>query len=381
MLTTLDTIPEVARIDRVQTTIVDLPFRRLQKFARFEARNQSSLLIRINTSCGAEGIGEAIVPCGPWWSGDSIEAMQITIERYLAPALIGQNPYDIDRLMSELGGLVRDNRFAKAGVEMALMDLVGKLLDVPCQVLLGGMRRDACPVAWPIASGDAARDADEIEAMLASGRASAFKVKMGATRIRDDIVRIERLACAIDGRAGLRVDPNESWTEIEALGALSELARIGVELIEQPLERRAIDASARLAAKSPVPIMIDEGVQTEADTIEVVRKHAAHLISLKLMKAGGMRASKRMADIAEAAGIPLYLGTFLETSLGTAAGLHLGAGVGLLPLGGEIIGPMLLAEDIAANPVSYRNGAAQLPEGPGLGIELDEDRVRRFTRA
>lgn len=380
MLKTLGASGIQTRIDNVSTQIVDLPFRRLQQFARFEARTQSSLLIRIRTSCGAVGIGESVVPCGPWWSGDSVEAMQLTVEKYLAPQLIGKNPSNIDVLMNELGATVRDNRFAKAGIEMALMDLLGKLLGVPCHVLLAGQRRDRCPVAWPLASGDPVQDAEEIDQMLGSGRASAFKVKMGATQINEDLKRISALAEAISGRAGLRVDPNESWTEIEALGALPKLAEIGVELVEQPVGRQSMDAMARITANSPVPIMIDEGAQTETDAIEVVKRNAAHLISLKVMKAGGLRASKRMADIAQSAGMPLYLGTFLETSLGTSAGLHLAVGVELLPFGGEVIGPMLLAEDIAANSIVYENGAAHLPDGPGLGIVLDEEKISFYVR-
>ena len=98
------------------------------------------------------------------------------------------------------------------------------------------------------------------------------------------------------------------------------------------------------------------------------------------MKAGGLRASKRMADIAAAGGLALYMGTFLESSLGTAADLQLAATLETLPYGGEIVGPMLLADDIVTQPIVYENGAAILPEGPGLGVALDEDKVRSLTR-
>ena len=275
----------------------------------------------------------------------------------------------------------RGNRFARAGIEMALLDLTGRLLGVPVHVLLGGRLRDRVPVAWPLASGDPGRDRDEIDEMLGTGRASAFKVKMGAETLRSDLARVAALAEALAGRAGLRVDPNESWTEIDAMAALPRLREIGVELIEQPVPREQPAALARIAAAAGVPIMVDEGVCTEADMLDVACRGAAHLVSLKVMKSGGLHASARIAAIAAAAGIPAYLGTFLESSLGTAAGLHLAAAIPDLPFGGEVIGPMLLAEDLTHMPVAYEGGAALLPAGPGLGVSPDPDLIERFARA
>lgn len=373
--------PAPARISTVETVIVDLPFRRLQRFARLDARSQSSLLVRVRTHDGLEGIGEAVVPCGPWWSGDSVEAMKITIDRYLAPNLIGQDPHDAEAIFADLARVVRNNAFAKAGIEIALLDLVGKLHDLPIHALFGGRSRRACPVAWPLASGSTDKDIDEIDEMLGSGRASAFKVKMGATEMAADLARIGSLTHALEGRAGLRVDPNESWTEADALRALPALAEMGVEMIEQPVERSFLDSMARITARSKVAIMIDEGAQSETEMIEVAKRQAAHLVSIKLMKSGGVRSAKRMADIATAAGIPVYMGTFLESSIGTAAGMQLAATFGRLPFGGEIIGPLLLAEDIVTEPLVYRDGALQLPDGPGLGVTLDEDKVRAFARS
>ena len=380
MLKTIETPVEPARIATVSTVIVDLPFRRLQRFARLDARAQNVLLVRIRTHDGVEGIGEATVPCGPWWSGDSVEAMKVTIDRYLAPGLIGQDPRDVAAIFARLGRAVRNNAFAKAGLEIALLDLIGKMHDLPVHALLGGRSRNACPVAWPLASGSLEQDIEEVDQMLGSGRASAFKVKMGATDLTADLTRISKLTQALEGRAGLRVDPNESWTEADAVRALPALAEMGVEMVEQPVERALLDGMARITARANLTIMIDEGAQSETDMIEVVKRNAAHMVSIKLMKSGGLWPAKRMADIATAAGVTLYMGTFLESSIGTAAGMQLAATCGRLPLGGEMIGPMLLAEDIVTRPLTYAGGALHLPDGPGLGVVLDEDKVRAFRR-
>ncbi|SLN71187.1 Muconate cycloisomerase 1 [Roseivivax jejudonensis] len=378
----LKTLPEgeTARIDRVETILVDLPFRRLQRFARLDATGQTSLLVRVTDSDGAEGIGEAIVPCGPWWSGDSVETMKIMIDAYFAPAMIGWPVMSVEAMLEGLDRVARGNAFAKAGLEMACLDLIGRRLDVPVHVLLGGARRTVCPVAWPLASGDPGKDRAEIDEMLETGRASAFKVKAGAGDLDADIARLTDLAAALDGRAGLRVDPNESWSEIEAIRALPKFAELGVELVEQPVPRERLACMSRIAARSTIPVMIDEGAWSETDMIEAVTTSAAHVVSLKIMKSGGIRAARRMADIAHAGGIMLYMGTFLETGIGTAAGLQLAASLPGLPFGGEIFGPMLQRDDLLVSPIRYEDGAAHLPEGPGLGIEIDEDKLRRYAR-
>ncbi len=368
------------RIVAIDTQIVDVPFRRLQRFARLDAHAQSSVVIQIQCSDGVVGVGESVVPCGPWWSGDSVEAMKLTIDRYLAPRLTGEVLRGLGPTLADLDRVARGNAFAKAGIEMALVDLIGKRLGVPAVELLGGAFRTECAVAWPIASGDAQKDRDEIEQMLGTGRASAFKVKMGAETLEPDLDRIEALMAALDGRAGLRVDPNEAWSETDAMRALPQLAAMGVDLVEQPVPREQMEVLARIAYCAPLPIMIDEGAQSEAQTLAAIRVHAAHILSLKLMKAGGLYASRRMADIAMTGGMSPYMGTFLETSIGTAAGLHLAASLPILPFGGEVVGPMLLADDIVMSPIRYENGAAQLPEGPGIGIELDEDKLRQYRR-
>ncbi|GFE66179.1 muconate/chloromuconate family cycloisomerase [Litoreibacter roseus] len=369
-----------ATVERIETAILDVPFKRTQRFARFEATAQTTVLVRLTASNGMQGIGEATVPCGPWWSGDAVETMKLMIDQYFAPEFVGLDLRNVEHALAGIARVARGNSFAKAGVEMALLDLLGRHVGLPVWALLGGKFRDECAVAWPLASGDLDTDLQEIDTMLSTGRASAFKVKMGSETLRRDLDRVQAYVTHLNGRAGVRVDPNEAWSFTDAKLALPRLQEMGIDMIEQPFDRVQLDWMSRMSARSGVPIMIDEGAQSEADVLRAVQSGAAHLLSLKIMKAGGLRASRRMADLAETGGMSLYMGTFLETSLGTAAGLHLAATCKALPLGGEVIGPMLMADDIAANPVAYTGGAAHLPDGPGLGIDLDEDRVAAMTR-
>lgn len=372
---------QTPQISSIETAILDVPFVRLQQFARFESRAQSTVLIRIKTDCEHEGIGEVVTPCGPWWSGDSVEAIKSTIDLYFAPQLVGANPLQSGSILRTLDKVSRGNAFAKAGIEMALLDLAGKIHQMPVHDLLGGKLRETLPIAWPIASGDLDQDKAEMHSMVQQSLARSFKVKMGMMPIAEDLLRVEQLCEeAVRLGASIRVDPNEAWTEVETRRALPLLADFGVEMVEQPLARWNLKGMARLNSVSAVTLMLDESICTSQEMLEAATLGSGSMVSLKLMKSGGLRRSQAIAHIAEAAGLCLYMGTFLETSVGTAANLHLAATLQNLPLGGETIGPLLMADDIVTCPISFKDGCAHLQEGVGLGVTLDEDKVSAFKR-
>lgn len=367
-------------IDDLETTIIDLPLRRLQQFTAMGARHQSAVLVVLRTDDGLTGIGEAVTPCGPWWSGDSVESIAATIDTYLEPVVVGTRPADLQRTLLAMDRVVYNASFAKAAIEMALFDLLGKALGCGVSTLLGGAVRDRLPLNWPLATGDVGRDADEGAEMRTRGLASGFKVKMGALAPDADLARLEALAQRLNGAAPLRVDPNEAWSEVTAASAIPRLEAVGVDLIEQPVARWNVDAMARLTDRARVGVMADEGVRTPPDMMETAKRRAASVVSLKLMKSGGLLASQRIAAIAQAAGIPVYVGTFLETGVGTAATMHLAATLGELPYGGEPVGPLLMDGDVVHSPQTYAEGALWLPDGDGLGVSLDLDRVAHHRR-
>ena len=174
------------------------------------------------------------------------------------------------------------------------------------------------------------------------------------------------------------MDANQGWDELTALATIPKLEPYGIELMEQPVPRWNVDALARIARRVDVPIMADEAVCTPHDAITLVRREAADVFALKLTKAGGLLPSKAVAAIADAAGLPCYLGCMIETGIGTAAYAHFGASTPAVTLGCELFGPLLLVEDVVKEPIRYERGEIVVPRGPGLGVELDEAQVRRF---
>ena len=195
-----------------------------------------------------------------------------------------------------------------------------------------------------------------------------------------DVARMRRLAGALEGRASLIVDANQAWDETTALRCLPILAEIGVTLIEQPLPAWNIAGMARLRTRSTVPLMADECVFSTHDMLDVARAGAADVVSLKLVKHGGLLAMREVASVARAAGIGLYGGCLLESSIGAAAHLQVFAGLRDLAWGCEHFGPQILTGDLVTEPLRFADFHIHLPTGPGIGVTLDQDKLRRYAR-
>ncbi len=367
-------------IDSVETIIVDLPLARLQRFAVKDSRTQSIVLIRTTNKDGITGIGEAVTPAGPWWGGESVETIKFMIDSYLTPTMLNQDPFLLNAILNRMDKVVFGNSFAKAGLEMALLDLQGRISECPLHVLLGGKIRDSLPCAWPLATGEVADEVAEAERMLEKGWHNRFKLKMGALDPEADIARASEIARALAGRCKVRVDPNESWDEVTAKKAIYQLSDVGIEIVEQPLPRESLSGMSRLTSQSSCAIMVDEGVRTLDQMLLCGQIHAADLVSIKIMKHGGILAAQKVANIATASGISLYMGTFLESSIGTAANMQFASTLESLPFGGELCGPNLIADDLAQQPMVYRDNALQLPEGHGIGVDIDEDKLAHYRR-
>lgn len=367
-------------IDGVETTLIDLPLRRVQRFAAVGANSTAVVLVRIRTTDGIEGIGEACTPSGPWWGGESVESIKLMIDTYIAPLLQNQDPFDTRGLMKRIDRKLFGNAFAKAAVEMALLDIQGKAANLAVCDLLGGRQRRSLPCSWPLASGDPGAEIEEAESRIEARQFNIFKLKMGFLDPEEDVARACAVAAALEGRASVRVDPNESWDETICKWAIPRMEEAGVCMIEQPIARDDLAGSARITGRSRAAVMLDESLCTEKDMLRIARLRAADMVSIKVMKSGGLLPSRRIADIAEAGGISLYMGTFLECSVGTAANMQLAATFGDLPFGGELSGPGLLAQDIAVRAARYEDFELRLEDGPGLAVEVDEDKVQAFRR-
>lgn len=369
-------------VESVTARILDIPTIRAHKLSFGAIRRQSPVIVEVRLEGGAAGFGEAATIGGPSWNEESPESILHAVQAYLGPAVAGADAGRFEALAATMDGACRGNLFAKSAVEMALIDAVARSHGVPAWQLLGGKRIDSLPIAWTLASGDAAVDIEEAQRMLEARRHRIFKLKIGAREPAADVAHVVRIASALGPRASLTVDVNQAWDGNTARRFLPALVDGGVGLIEQPVRKWNFEALADLTATlQGALVMADESVCTPQDALRLARMRGAHVFSLKVAKHGGLLGTRKVAAIAEAADIGWYGGTMLETSVGSAASAHVFSTLGPAHSGCELFGPQLLVEDIVTTPMAIRDFELQLPDGPGFGIEVDAAQLRRFDRA
>jgi muconate cycloisomerase len=329
------------------------------------------VLVRVSDDAGRAGLGEASVTSV--WSGETQAGAIALIHDVLKPLLLGADPFDSEWIARRLGRAAFGNSFARAAVEMALLDLQGKALGVPLYKLLGG--RDA-PAAergvrlkFVVGAVEPALAAERARGMVARGW-RAIKVKVGRNPPQD-VERLRAVRAAIGPDVFLSVDANGGYTVAEAVWAARRLEGLDVALFEQPTRRGDHAAMARVRRRSGLPVMADESVFTPQDALELVRAGAADVLSLYPGKHGGVRATQAVAGLAEAAGLPCTIGSNLEREVATAAMAHVAVAtpnVDCERYPGDLIGPLYFEESLT-NPLRYDADRLFVPEGPGLGVD------------
>ncbi len=366
------------KIASIDVRLIDIPFRLAANLAYGTSTLQNFAIIQVRTDQGVVGLGEASCAGGPTWNEESIESIKLVIDRYLTPVLIGQDPFNIVSMIERMNLAVKGNYFAKAAIEMALFDIVGQTLNQPVFNLLGGLYQERIELSWTLATGEAKDEIDEAGQLWDRGH-RIFKFKTGVQDIAKDVARINEWRTAFPD-ARIRIDANQSWDEITTLRAMEGLSNANVEFLEQPIPRWNLKGNAYLRQRLPVPLMADESVCTVADAMNLVRYQAADVFVLKLAKAGGFLATTYVASVAIGAGIPCYMGCMRETGIGTAAYAHFAAATPVVSLGCELFGPLMLIDDIITESIHYEDGYIVVPQGPGLGVSLDEDKMRHYAR-
>ncbi|WP_018296251.1 muconate/chloromuconate family cycloisomerase [Corynebacterium lubricantis] len=367
-------------IAQVNTTLLDVPLIRPHGFATYTATSQPILLVEVVLDGGVKGYGEGVVPGGPWWGGESAETMKVIIDGHLAPIMVGREVNELVGILKDFEGSVANMRFAKAAVDVAMHDAWARALGVQVRDLLGGRLRDEVDVTWALGVLPLDEAVAEIEERIASHGHKSFKLKMGAGDPDRDTKRIAELSEALDGKVGLRIDVNARWDRLTALRYLPRLKDAGIELFEQPTPADDLDTLREITTRIGVPVMADESVCSPADALAVVKAQAADVIAIKTTKLGGLQESKKTAAIAEAAGLACHGATSLEGPFGTAASLHFACSTPAITFGSELFGPMLLKESYTTEDLVYEDGVVKLPEGPGLGLDPDWDKVKAFAR-
>jgi muconate cycloisomerase len=367
-------------IRSIRATIVDAPTRRRHKLSNTEVTHQGYVLVRILLDNGVSGIGEASTLGGPRWAEESVESIQAAVMNYLAPALQGQSALSFEANAIRMSKAASRNFAAKGAVESALLDAAGKTLGLPASALLGGAVRERMEVIWALASGDSGQELEEAREKLRHREHRQFKIKFGFNRPQADLKRLQALRVGLGDDVRLIVDVNQGWSEAECIRFMPALEELDVALIEQPVSALQLEAMARVAARTSIPLLVDEAAFTTEEVARTARMGCGSVYSLKLVKSGGLFEMKRAAAIAAAHGLELYGGCLLESSIGAAAHLAAFCTLPKLEWGTEHFGPRILVEDLVTNSIRFDEFEICVPDGPGLGVQVDEDKVRSFAR-
>ncbi len=323
------------------------------------------IVVMIHTDDGHVGYGAA--PATAVITGDTHGSIIAAIRGHIAPGLIGEDIADLNHLTQRVQSALAKNSSAKAAVEIALYDLWAQRFGAPLYQLLGGGK--------PLIRTDITISVDSVEKMVADSIAAlargfdALKIKLGKD-VDLDVQRVKAIHAAVAGRAQLRLDANQGWTAKQAVSALNNLESAGVllELIEQPVRACDLAGLRYVTERVNTPVMADESAFDALQVIEIIQRHAADIINIKLMKSGGLSNAIRIADIAQLHGVECMLGCMLEGSIGVAAAAHLAVAKASVITKIDLDGPSLCLHDPVRSGVNFNEAEISISNAPGLGV-------------
>ena len=336
------------------------------------------LVLRIHTDQGIHGIGETQA-----WrrqgSAELLANLMHSIKSRFEPLLIGRSPFDINLIMYDLNATLYNSLYAQAAIGDALYDLVGKFLNVPVHALLGGKCRERVRIGAVLSM------KPSVEALVESARAfhdrgfRHFGLKIGIDPDAD-LRNVEALRATFGDTIVLRVDANAMLNFDAAVALLRKLEPFDIDVAEQPIAIWDVEGLAALSRAVAMPIMADESVSTDHSLLDIIKQRAATVVQTKTAKNGGIHYIARLWHLAEAAGMRIYPGNHPSTSVATSAVAQMCAaspapvmeGVFAVGVSGA------LADDIVENPIRPVDGEIPVPDGPGLGVILDEEKLARY---
>lgn len=366
------------KIRRIEPIALTLPMVKPIRMAFEEVARAENVLVRLETEDGVLGWGGAAA--APTMTGETIASMTAAI-RYVAPKLEGMPLEDIAAVMTRAGNYLYGNQSAKSVIEIALHDALGRTRATPAHDLLGTKRRARVPILRMVGTGKGtAADVEEALRAQAEGHV-AFKIKVGVDHPYADAARTRAICDALNG-SGLLIcaDANQGWTPDEAVRYVQEVEDTALSFFEQPVAAHDIEGMARVARASRIPIGCDEGLHSLDDLKRHYEAGAAGGFSLKTIKLGGMKPVMDAGLLCEKLSLKVNLASKMaETGISSAALLHLGAALPAVDWGVGF-SSQYLVDDILTAPLEFARGHVAVPSGPGLGIEVDEAKVRRYAR-
>ena len=377
------------RIKKIECLPVTAKFSKPFPMGGGVEQGSASIIIKIHTDDGIVGIADS-GGTSAWYRGESQDSMMSIINEVLGPSvLLGEDPFNIEKIVARMDYAARDNNQAKATIDYALHDIVGKALGVPVYQLLGGLTTEKIPLGYVLPGASTEVVVTMAKQALKAGF-RVLKLKVGAGSEEEDIENVRALRETAGDDIEIFIDANGSWHYYQALMALKKLERYNLAMVEQPVPWWDIDGMARLRSKIGIPVFADESAQELKHLLEIIQKNAADGFFIKIPKAGGLLKSQKWASIAKAAGLPVVCGCMMGSGLEAAAYTHLlVADEWMSKMVHENLGPLHIHDvfdtvtkpiknDVALKVPRYENGFLYPTHEPGIGIELNEAAISKL---
>ena len=337
----------------------------------------NAVLVKIYTDDGHVGIGEACA-WEPEFYGESIESVYITLKNYAVPAIIGENPFDIGYILQKVDRVLARITNVKEGIDLALYDLVGKILKVPVHTLLGGKYRDEVAVGSEIGVDTPEVMVEDALNVLKQG-IKVIKIK-GSDNQELDIIRVKAVREAVGDDVAIRIDPNAAWNTIGTLKIMRAVEDCNLQLLEQPIPNWDLKGMAHIRKNINIPLMADESIWTPSDVIKLHDYEAADLVNAKIAKTCGLYVGSKVVAVAESVGMPVIAGTELEPGISAVAKVHFAASMRDHPIASEFTELTQVDGTIVKPALKVENGCLKVPTGPGFGVDIDEDALKECRK-
>ena len=379
------------KIVGVEVTPITFQWREvvLESFGAVGER-EDDVIVEIITDEGISGVGEAMT-LGPLYSKESQGTVMAVLTEHIVPrALLGEDPFNIDLIYNKMNGLVSEHSIAKTAVDVALHDIMGKALNVPVHKIIGGAYAEKLALHWALGMGTT----EEMVADALKGVKAGFgtlKVKAGSDP-RQDVAHIKAIREAVGPDIPVFVDFNQGYDVKTAIRVILQMQEYDIQRVEQPVHFRDLDGMAMVRRIVSVPIGACESVLTMYDVIQIIKKEAADFINFKLMRSGGFYPSKAIVQAATAAGIFCASSTQLGSGIEVAADAHFAtATIDLAPppycfhgiTSGlhrlfKTVDSSGIDKDIVDGTPKIDNGFVFVPQGPGLGVTINQDHLNSY---
>jgi len=345
------------------------------KFAYRTSSGADHVLIRVFTDEGYIGIAEA--PARPEIYGETQGSIMAIIDKYLGPFIGGKNPFELEDIHSQLDRIPH-NYCAKAAIDIALHDIIAKFLNVPVHQLLGGKSRDSIPLSWMVGINSTAKMVEECRRFWEMG-IRAFKIKAGLD-FAGDLEKFKAIRQELGTDALLYIDANQGYKSTKkAVRFIRQLEESGLAWVEEPFpvenKRDRLEASRAIS----VPMMGDESCMTPTSVAQELALGALGIVLVKIARTGFYK-TKKIIYLCQEAGIPCMIGSQGDSSIGAAASAHVAVAFRNILFPAEVSYHLRMQGDLLKSPLSICGGELVVPEGPGLGVEIDEDALKSYGR-